>query len=117
MYVAENVPLIFAQDVELYGISVSACLYVTWSDLTVNYGTDWFWGRTKKQQNKKNTPSTGQWTEAIMNGTVDIRVRQRRYWDEISSSYTGTSLFLPYLYPDENNIYVYSLIYVVLFPI
>lgn len=29
MYVAENVPLIFAQDVELYSARVSACSYVT----------------------------------------------------------------------------------------
>lgn len=43
--------------------------------------------------------------------------RQTGCWDEISSSYTGTSLSLLHLYSDENNISVYSLIYVVLFPI
>lgn len=32
----------YKQDVELYRARVFACQYVTWSDLTVNSGRDWF---------------------------------------------------------------------------
>lgn len=92
MYVAENVPLIFAQDVELYRACVSVCLYVTWSDLTVNYGRDC---GSREEGGNNSFQWNGQAAAAIINGNVDLKSETE---DAEMRSPTRT-LAHPYPYP------------------